>query len=80
MEEGYWTREYLLDQIVKKDLLIAESLYRGYELLFMFNNATSYSIYAKNVLQVAYMNKVSDGQQLFLWLGLYIDQKRELIR
>ncbi len=30
MEEGYWTGEPLLDQIINKALPIAESLYPGY--------------------------------------------------
>ena len=41
-EEGYWTREYLLDQIVKKALPIGEVLYPGYALLFLFDNAISH--------------------------------------
>ena len=70
----------MLDQIVKKALLIAESLYPSYELLFMFDNATSHSIYAKDALQVAYINKRPDGQQSFLRPDWYPDQKGELIR
>lgn len=66
MEDGYWTGEHLLDQIINKALPIAESLYPGYELLFMFDNATSQSIYAKDALQVAHMNKKPGGQQPFL--------------
>ncbi len=65
-EEGYWTEEHLLDQIVKKALPIGEALYQGYELLFSFDNATSNSIYATDALQVANMNKRPGGQQLFL--------------
>lgn len=66
IEEGYWTGEHLLDQIINKALPIAESLYSGYELLFIFDNATSHSIYIKDVLQGAYINKGLDGQQLLL--------------
>ena len=80
MEEGYWTGEHLLDQIVMKALPIAESLYPGYELLFMFDNATSHSIYAKDALQVAHMNKGPGGQQPFLRPSWYTDQKGESIR
>lgn len=32
-------------------------LYSIHKLLFMFNNATCYSIYIKNSLQIAYINK-----------------------
>ena len=62
MEERYWIGEHLLNQIQKKALPIGETLYRGYALLFMFDNATSHSIYAKDVLRVANMNKCSGGQ------------------
>ena len=55
-EEGYWTGEHLLDQIVKKALPIGEALYPGYELLFLFDNATSHSIYSPDALQVVHMN------------------------
>ncbi len=44
-EEGYWTREHLLNQIVKKALPIGEVLYPGYVLLFSFDNVTSHSIH-----------------------------------
>lgn len=60
MEDGYWTGEYLLDQIINKALPIAESLYLGYE-LFMFDNTICYSIYAKDALQVAHKNKGLGG-------------------
>ncbi len=69
MEEGYWTGEHLLDQIINKALPIAESLYPGYELLFMFDNTKCHSIYAKDALQVAQINKGLGGQQFFLRAG-----------
>lgn len=57
MKEKYWTGEHLLDQIKSKALLIAEALYPRYKLLFIFDNTTSHTIYAKDELQVAHMNK-----------------------
>ena len=57
IEEGYWTGEYLLDHIKSKAFSIGEALYPEYELLFMFDNATSHAIYAKDVLQVTHINK-----------------------
>lgn len=57
MEEGYWTGEHFLDQIWAKALPIREALYPGYELLFMFDNAISHAVYAKDALQVVYINK-----------------------
>ena len=50
MEEGYWTGEYLLDQIQKKALPIGKAHYPGYALLFLFDNATSHYVYAKDAL------------------------------
>lgn len=51
-EKVYETSEHLLNQIIKNALLIALALYLRYKLLFIFDHATSHSIYAKDVLQV----------------------------
>ena len=61
MEERYWTGEHLLDQIQNKALPIEKALYPRYELLFMFDNATSHAVYAKDALQVGNMNKSFGG-------------------
>ncbi len=45
-----WTR-------LQKRLYLLQALYSVYELLFMFDNATSNSVDAKDVLQVVEMNK-----------------------
>ena len=66
IEEGYWTGTHLLKQIKAKTLPIAEALYSGYELLFMFDNAISHAIYAKDALHVTHINKGPEDQQLFL--------------
>lgn len=71
--EGYWTGDHLREQIAHKALPIAEALYPGYELLFMFDNATSHSVYAANALRVGSMNKGQGGQQAFLRPGWYYD-------
>ena len=39
----------------------------------------SHSIYVKDVLQVAYMNKRLGGQQLFLWPGWYMAHNGEVV-
>ena len=78
-EEGYWTGEHLLDQIVKKTLPIGKVFYPSYELLFLFDNATSHSIYAPDALQVAYMNKRPEGQQPFLRPRWFIDSNQEIV-
>ena len=79
MEEGYWIGEHLLDQIKTKALPIGEALYPGYELLFMFDNATSHAIYAKDALQVVHMNKEPSGQQPFLHASWYKGVDGEII-
>ncbi len=79
IEEGYWTGEHLLDQIVKKALPIRKTLYPGYELLFLFDNATSHSIYAPDALQVANMNKRPGGQQPFLRPGWFMGSNQEMV-
>ena len=79
IEEGYCTGEHLLDQITKKAPLIAQVLYPGYELLFTFNNVTSYFIYAKDVLQIIYRNKKLKGQQLLFYCGWYMPYDKEVV-
>lgn len=45
----------------KKTLSIRKTLYPRYSLLFMFDIAINYLIYAKNALQVANMNNNLKG-------------------
>ena len=64
--DRYWTVEHLLKQVVDKAMFIEETLYPGYQLLFLFDNATSHSIFASDFLQADEMNKSIGGQQKFL--------------
>lgn len=57
----YWDGAKLHQQVVTKALLIAEALYSGYSLIFLFYNATSHSVYAKDVLRTKDMNKSLGG-------------------
>ena len=50
--DGYCNKAKLHQYVVHKALPIAKALYLEYSLLFLFDNATSYSVYAKDVLQV----------------------------
>lgn len=68
-----------MDQIKSKALPIAKALYSGYELLFIFDNTISHAIYAKDVLQVAHMNKSPGDQQPFLQVGWYTIIDGEII-
>ena len=62
--EGYWDGPKLHKQVVNKALPIAEALYPGYSLLFLFDNATSHSVYADNALRTEGMNKGNGGKQV----------------
>ena len=64
--KGYWDGPKLHNQVVNKALPIAEALYPGYSFLFLFDNATSHSVYVQNALRTAQMNKRIRGQQPWL--------------
>ena len=69
--KGYKNGVKLVKQVREKALSIAEALYLGYSLLFLFDNATSYLIYSTDALWVKNMNKRSRGKQAFLRDGWY---------
>lgn len=69
--DGYWDGAKLHQQVVKKALSIAEALYQGYSLLFLFDNAISHLLYAKDALQAKDMNKGSGGKQPVLRHGSF---------
>ena len=48
--DRYWDIAKLYQQMVNKALFIAEALYLNYSILFFFDNATSHSVYIKDVL------------------------------
>jgi hypothetical protein len=72
-EDGYWDGQNLVEQITKQALPIATALYPGYQFLFLFDNATSHSVYADDALLVDGMNKGVGGQQPLLRDGWYHD-------
>lgn len=43
--------------MVNKALPIAEALYLGYFLFYLFDNSTSYSVYIQNTLRTTQINK-----------------------
>lgn len=69
--KGYWDGAKLHQQVITKALPVAEVLYSGYSLLFLFDNATSHSVYAKNALRTQEMNKGPGGKQAQLRNGWY---------
>ena len=64
--DRYWDGPKLLKQVVEKAVPIAKAFYPGYSFLFMFDNATSHAVYAKNALCTRNMNKSSEGKQALL--------------
>ena len=79
-DEGYWNSEKLLHQILDRAVPIAKVLYPGYELLFLFDNATSHSIYADDALRTQKMNKGEGGEQPFLRDGWFKDSDTTCIQ
>lgn len=69
---GYWDEAKLHHQVVHKVLPIAEALHLGYFFLFLFDNATSHSVYAENALCIANMNEEVGGKQLWLRNGWFM--------
>lgn len=55
--DGYWDGAKLHQQVMIKALPIAEAFYLGYSFPFFFDSTNSYSVYAKNGLQIKDMNK-----------------------
>lgn len=47
---SYWDEAKLYQQVVNKTLPIAEAFFSSYLILFLFDNATSHFVYAKDVL------------------------------
>ena len=64
--KGYWDGSKLHKQVINKALSIAEALYPGYSLFFLFDSATSHSVYAQNALRIAQMKKRIGRQQPWL--------------
>ena len=49
--EGYWDGPKLHKQVVNKALPIAEALYPGYLLLFLFDTVISHFVFAQDALR-----------------------------
>lgn len=57
---------------MSKVLPIAKAFYLDYFLLFLFNNATSYFIYANNALHIRGINESLSDKKTWLYNGQYI--------
>ena len=49
-ENGYWNKAKVVNQIWEKALPIAQALYPRYQIIFMFNNAKSHAVFAKDAV------------------------------
>ncbi len=67
--DGYRNGAKLYKQVVNKALPIAKVLHPGYSLLYLFENETSHSVYARDTLQTKDMNIRFEGKQLILRNG-----------
>ena len=65
-ENNYWNRAKVVNQIWEKTLPIAQALYSRYQIIFMFDNAKSHAVFAKDALQVGSISKGVGGVQSFL--------------
>lgn len=77
--DGYWNRQHLLKQVVDKAMRIGEALYLGYQLLFLFDNATSHSVFASDALQIDEMNKGRGAQQNILQNRWYTNTEGHIV-
>ena len=70
-EDGYWDGAKVVNQVWNKALPIVKALYPGYKAIFMFDNAKSYAIFAKNALRLNQMSKDVGDVQPFIRDGWY---------
>lgn len=78
--EGYWDGVKLVKQVKEKALPIAEALYPGYSLLFLFDNVTSHLVYVADALRIKNMSKGPGGKQAFLRNDWYFQDGLQIIQ
>lgn len=61
--DGWWTGEDLVKQVVEKAIPIFEAKYPDFVAVFAFDNASSHAAYAENALVASRMNLKSKGKQ-----------------
>ncbi|GBB99858.1 hypothetical protein RclHR1_03660005 [Rhizophagus clarus] len=63
-EEGWWTAEYLLNQVINYAILIFEAKYSNAIGIFAFDNNTNHRTMAKDTLNVNNINVNPKGKQV----------------
>lgn len=77
--DGYWDKTKLHQQVVTKALLIAKALYPSYSLIFLFDNATSHSVYIRDTLRIGDININLRSKQSYLHNNWYRDNSIDKI-
>ena len=62
-EEGWWTAEHLLDQVINYAIPIFETIHPGTIAVFAFDNSTNHGSLPKDGLNAAHMNAKPGGKQ-----------------
>jgi hypothetical protein len=69
--DKWWNQEYLIEQIITKAIPIFNRAFPGQQALFIFDNATIHSAFAKDALRVTKLNIGPGGEQPFMRPGWY---------
>ncbi len=62
--QGYWTGEDVYKQLKEKAIPYFEKTYPGKQILFIFDNSSGHTSYAKDVLVVKRMNQGLGGKKV----------------
>jgi len=65
-EEGWWTADHLLDQVINYAIPIFETKYPNSIGIFAFDNSTNHGAMAKDALNVNKMNVNPGGKQAIM--------------
>ena len=67
--DNWWDGDQLVEQVLKLAIPVFESAFPGCQALFLFDNATSHSVYSSDVLRACMMNLLPGGGQAVLRPG-----------
>src|SRR5436190_1431014 len=70
---GYWEADDMIEHTISTAISIFNTLYPGYEALFLFDNSAGHAAFTSDALRVQHMNLNPGGQQNVLRPGLFGD-------
>ena len=70
-EDGWWTAEHLLDQVLNYAIPIFEIIHPNSIAIFAFDNSTNHGAMAKDALNVSKMNVNPGGKQSLMRSTVY---------